>query len=302
MDPAARLVTLPPRVGVDLGGIAKGMAVDAAVERLSAAGLGPVMVNAGGDLRVQGRPPGGGDWWIAIDGPRSRLRVPLATVARAAGFTAYGLLTGSVVLGLALGLRWRSPRWPRWATTELHRFVTLLTLVFLGLHVVLLALDGYMRFRPVELLVPFANHYRPLWTGLGVVAAWPAPAGRAPNGPWNPAPPREFDPGRGDHHAWPMAEWIYFLHPPRDDFAATMTDEERAAFAAHAAWLGRLLADGVLILAGPTLGKVNTGIGIFEAPDEETAQAIIGDDPVARGGFARAELRPYQLGFLRGQE
>lgn len=74
-----------------------------------------------------------------------------------------------------------------------------------------------------------------------------------------------------------MAEWIYFLHPPRDDFAATMTDEERAAFAAHAAWLGRLLADGVLILAGPTLGSVNTGIGIFEAPDEETA-------PHRRGG------------------
>jgi FAD:protein FMN transferase len=83
MDPAARLVTLPPGVGVDLGGIAKGMAVDAAVERLSAAGLGPVMVNAGGDLRVQGRPPGGGDWWIEIDGPRGRLRVPLAAGALA---------------------------------------------------------------------------------------------------------------------------------------------------------------------------------------------------------------------------
>ena len=54
-----------------------------------------------------------------------------------------------------------------------------------------------------------------------------------------------------------MAEWIYFLHPPRDNFAATMTDEERAAFAAHAQWLGRLLAGGVLILAGPTLGPVN---------------------------------------------
>ena len=97
-------------------------------------------------------------------------------VARAAGFTAYGLLTCSVVLGLALGLRWRSPRWPRFATTELHRFVTLLTLVFLGLHVLLIALDGYMRFRLVELLVPLASHYRPLWTGLGVVAAWLAVA------------------------------------------------------------------------------------------------------------------------------
>jgi predicted ferric reductase len=97
-------------------------------------------------------------------------------VARAAGFTAYGLLTCSVVLGLALRLRWRSPRWPRFATTELHRFVTLLTLVFLGIHVVLIALDGYMHFRLVELLVPLASHYRPLWMGLGVVAAWLAVA------------------------------------------------------------------------------------------------------------------------------
>ena len=41
-----------------------------------------------------------------------------------------------------------------------------------------------------------------------------------------------------------MAEWIYFLHPPRENFAATMTDEETA----------------------------------------------------------RAERRPYQLGFLRGRD
>ena len=99
-----------------------------------------------------------------------------------------------------------------------------------------------------------------------------------------------------------MAEWIYLLHPPRDNFAATMTNEGRAAFAAHTQWLGRLLADGVLIQAGPSLGPVNTGIGIFEAPDEETARAIIAEDPVASGGFARAELRPYQLGFSRGRE
>jgi predicted ferric reductase len=93
-------------------------------------------------------------------------------VARAAGFTAYALLTASVLLGLALGMRWRSPRWPRFATTELHRFVTLLTLVFLGLHVLTIALDGYMRFSLVEVLVPLASQYRPLWMGLGVVAAW----------------------------------------------------------------------------------------------------------------------------------
>jgi hypothetical protein len=35
-----------------------------------------------------------------------------------------------------------------------------------------------------------------------------------------------------------MAERIFFFHPPQDNFAVTMTDEERAAFAAHAQWLG----------------------------------------------------------------
>jgi uncharacterized protein YciI len=99
-----------------------------------------------------------------------------------------------------------------------------------------------------------------------------------------------------------MAEWIYFLHAPRDDFGATMTDEERAAFAAHAEWLAKLLDDGVLILAGPTLGPVNTGIGIFEAPDEEAARAVVAEDPVNRGGFARVELRPYRVAFLRGRD
>jgi FAD:protein FMN transferase len=83
MDPAPRSVTLPSGIGVDLGGIAKGMAVDAAIQRLRHAGLGPVMVNAGGDLGVHGRPPGGGDWSIAIAGRYGQLRVPLAAGAMA---------------------------------------------------------------------------------------------------------------------------------------------------------------------------------------------------------------------------
>jgi uncharacterized protein YciI len=63
-----------------------------------------------------------------------------------------------------------------------------------------------------------------------------------------------------------MAEWIYFIHPPREDFAATMTPEEREVWAAHFDRLQRLLVDGVMIAVGPTLGPINTGIAIFEAP------------------------------------
>ena len=99
-----------------------------------------------------------------------------------------------------------------------------------------------------------------------------------------------------------MTEWICFLHAPRESFAATMTEPEQQAFAEHFARLQRLLADGVLVLAGPTLGAVNTGIMIFEAPDEETAWRIVRADPTVVGGITTPELRPFRLSLLRGRD
>jgi len=92
------------------------------------------------------------------------------------------------------------------------------------------------------------------------------------------------------------------MHPPRDDFVATMTDGERAAFEAHATWLRSLLTEGVLIVSGPCLGKINTGVMIFEAPSEDAAQRIVAREPVTSGGYMRGDLRPYRLGLLRGRD
>jgi uncharacterized protein YciI len=99
-----------------------------------------------------------------------------------------------------------------------------------------------------------------------------------------------------------MAEWIYFIHPPREDFAATMTDEERSVWGAHFERLERLLADGTMILVGPTLGRINTGIAIFEAPDEDGARRIMEEDPAISSGIARGELRPFEVALLRGRD
>jgi uncharacterized protein YciI len=99
-----------------------------------------------------------------------------------------------------------------------------------------------------------------------------------------------------------MAEWIYFIHTSRDDFAATMTEEEERAWDAHFERLKRLLAEGTLILAGPTLGRVNTGIAIIEAPDEETARRIMETDPTISSGLARGELMRFRVSLLRGRE
>ncbi len=62
---------LKPRASVmlDLGGSAKGWAVDRAVEVLLEHEPYAVLVNAGGDLRVWGRPPGTEGWQVGIRHP-----------------------------------------------------------------------------------------------------------------------------------------------------------------------------------------------------------------------------------------
>lgn len=78
-----------------------------------------------------------------------------------------------------------------------------------------------------------------------------------------------------------------------------MTDEESEAWDLHFERLKRLLAEGVLVMAGPTLGHVNTGLVIFEAPDEESAIRLMQEDPAIARGFARGELREFRVSLLR---
>ena len=67
LDTTQRTVTLPKGALLDFGGIAKGMAVDAAVAALTRLGIGPALVNAGGDLATAGAPPDGA-WSLAVPG------------------------------------------------------------------------------------------------------------------------------------------------------------------------------------------------------------------------------------------
>jgi thiamine biosynthesis lipoprotein len=78
---AARVVTLPPGVAVDLGGIAKGMAVDAALRALQHEGVASAMISAGGDLGVLGLPPDASAWVLAVEGTASR---PVVSLQRGA--------------------------------------------------------------------------------------------------------------------------------------------------------------------------------------------------------------------------
>jgi len=96
--------------------------------------------------------------------------------ARASGLTAYVLATGSVLFGLASATRAGDQKPGLGVVTDVHRALSLLTLVAIGGHVLFLGLDSYARFGPLDLLVPFASWYRPTWTGLGVLAGYLAVA------------------------------------------------------------------------------------------------------------------------------
>jgi DMSO/TMAO reductase YedYZ heme-binding membrane subunit len=89
---------------------------------------------------------------------------------RGTGIVALVLLTAVVVLGVAGSQRLRAPRWPRFLVVGLHRNLTLLTLAFLGLHILTTVVDSFAPVRLVDAVVPFVSTYRPVWVGLGAIA------------------------------------------------------------------------------------------------------------------------------------
>src|SRR5262249_42162460 len=91
--------------------------------------------------------------------------------ARAAGVAAYLLLSAVVALGTTMARRKSLPRWPRFALEDVHRFGGLLVGTFVAIHVVAIAIDSWLPFSIVQIVVPFTARYRPVWVGLGIVAA-----------------------------------------------------------------------------------------------------------------------------------
>jgi len=87
LDSNARTVRLPRSVQFDPGGIGKGLAADIVSSEAMATGASGVLVNLGGDLRVQGSPPEDDAWTITIREPSitedalATIRLPHGAVA-----------------------------------------------------------------------------------------------------------------------------------------------------------------------------------------------------------------------------
>jgi FAD:protein FMN transferase len=84
---------------IDLGGVAKGYAVDRMIQVLCDGGVESILVNAGGDIATYGTKPGGVNWVIAIRHPRMPRNLliksnPLSAVATSGDYQRYFMEDG----------------------------------------------------------------------------------------------------------------------------------------------------------------------------------------------------------------
>ena len=92
--------------------------------------------------------------------------------------------------------------------------------------------------------------------------------------------------------------WLYRLRPIRTDMlAAGPTQTEAAIIEAHGAYLDKLAAQGIVRIAGRTVGTDprSFGIVIIEVDSEQHAQLIVGEDPAVAEGVLAAELFPFSI-------
>jgi methionine sulfoxide reductase heme-binding subunit len=95
------------------------------------------------------------------------LDYPFWLASRSAGVVAYLLLSAAVVLGLVTTTRLARVR--GW-----HERIGLLALGAVAAHGLLLLPDSWLHPSLTQVLVPFTLDYRPVWTGLGICAAYGA--------------------------------------------------------------------------------------------------------------------------------
>ncbi|MFI5081369.1 MAG: ferric reductase-like transmembrane domain-containing protein [Streptosporangiales bacterium] len=89
---------------------------------------------------------------------------------RATGLVTLLLLTVTVLLGILTTGRFATGNWPRFLTVGLHRNLSLLTVVFLALHVGTTVVDKFVSVPLTAAFIPFTSSYKMVWLSLGAVA------------------------------------------------------------------------------------------------------------------------------------
>ncbi len=97
-------------------------------------------------------------------------------------------------------------------------------------------------------------------------------------------------------------QFIYVLRPiPRLLVEENWTAHEQAITGRHFNYLKKLLAEGILVLAGKTdgLDEKTFGIVIIEANSLEEATSMMNNDPGVKEGIMTSEIFPYTVALIK---
>jgi len=92
--------------------------------------------------------------------------------SRAAGTAAVILSSASLGVGLLIRSRGEPRRLAAVDARVLHEALSLATLIAIAVHGLALLGDSYLHPTVLDISIPFDGSYRPLWTGIGIVAGW----------------------------------------------------------------------------------------------------------------------------------
>lgn len=78
--------------------------------------------------------------------------------------------------------------------------------------------------------------------------------------------------------------------PPRADFLATMSADERGLMQQHGGYLNQLLARGVIVAHGPVIeASGGYGVSLYQIADEQDISDLTSQDPIVQQGVGHYE-------------
>ena len=90
-----------------------------------------------------------------------------------------------------------------------------------------------------------------------------------------------------------MKTYLCKFIPPRADFLATMSADERGWMKQHGLYLDQLLEQGLIVAHGPVMDPAGGyGVSLFRIADEQDIAALTSADPIIKNGVGHYEHHP----------
>lgn len=90
-----------------------------------------------------------------------------------------------------------------------------------------------------------------------------------------------------------MKYYLCKFIPPRADFLATMSADEKTWMKQHGAYLNELLDQGLIVAHGPVMDPAGGyGVSLFQVADSQDIAALTAEDPIVKNGVGHYEHFP----------